>query len=175
MRPAAVALHKSSASIAHVTHHDSPTLVLRSTHSSQLNVGLLRFCFFFDGRPSPCVALLEGSGLMEDCTSSSIARKRARGPRFWSGRASGPIDAMTGRLVWHGCHAKASCNVTGISEVGVVSRCTKTVRGSFAEVRSSHRLFTRGLDTSTSFAMACVTSTFSTGDSIRAVHLLPLL
>lgn len=94
MRPAAVALQRCSASISR-RKHDAPTLVLRSTHSSQLSVGLLRFCFFFDGWPSPCVALLEGSGLVEDCTSSSMARKRARGPRFWSGCASGPIDATT--------------------------------------------------------------------------------
>jgi hypothetical protein len=45
---------------------DAPTLVLRSTHSSQLSVGLLRFCFFLGGA-SPWFALAEGSGLVEGC------------------------------------------------------------------------------------------------------------
>jgi hypothetical protein len=54
------------------------TLVLRSTHSSQLNVGLLRFCFFFGG--PTCVALLDASGLpdMEGIASSSMARLHAQ-------------------------------------------------------------------------------------------------
>lgn len=54
------------------------TLVLRSTHSSQLSVGLLRFCFFLGGgcRPWGGVALECGPGLsdIEGCASSpSIA------------------------------------------------------------------------------------------------------
>ena len=40
------------------------TFVLRSTHSSQLSVGLLRFCFFLGGA-SPCVVLVEAPGLVE--------------------------------------------------------------------------------------------------------------
>jgi hypothetical protein len=47
------------------------TLVLRSTHSSQLKVGLLRFCFFLGG-PSPCVKLVaDGAGLVDGCGPSS--------------------------------------------------------------------------------------------------------
>jgi hypothetical protein len=42
------------------------TLVLRSTHSSQLSVGLFRFCFFLDVGPVPTLP----SGLREDCASS---------------------------------------------------------------------------------------------------------
>ena len=54
------------------------TLVLRSTHSSQLNVGLLRFCFFFVG--SSGVALLDTSGLpdVKGFASSSMARLHAQ-------------------------------------------------------------------------------------------------
>lgn len=48
------------------------TFVLRSTHSSQLSVGLLRFCFFLGGA-SPPVALVDASGLVEGCVLSSSA------------------------------------------------------------------------------------------------------
>ncbi|KAH7385513.1 hypothetical protein DE146DRAFT_209043 [Phaeosphaeria sp. MPI-PUGE-AT-0046c] len=47
----------------------SLTFVFRSTHSSQLNVGLLRFCFFLGGWSCPCTAL---SGLVERCASSMM-------------------------------------------------------------------------------------------------------
>lgn len=56
------------ATLQHQQH--ALTLVLRSTHSSQLSVGLLRFCFFLGGRSCPGVALVDGSGLVEGCDPS---------------------------------------------------------------------------------------------------------
>lgn len=53
------------------------TLVLRSTHSSQLRVGLLRFCFFLGG-PSPGVREFdEASGLVEGLIISFFMMRTA--------------------------------------------------------------------------------------------------
>jgi hypothetical protein len=100
------------------------TLVLRSTHSSQLNVGLLRFCFFFGG--PTCVALLDASGLpgMEGIASSSMARLHAQNSlpaRCRSKRRSKPS------------HVRAPCDATGISEDDVV--LFPTTRGEHAVVQ----------------------------------------
>jgi hypothetical protein len=64
------------------SHPSQPalTLVLRSTHSSQLNVGLLRFCFFLAGWSSPCAL---PSGDVDGC-ASSIVRTAARATRVRS-------------------------------------------------------------------------------------------
>jgi hypothetical protein len=48
------------------------TLVLRSTHSSQLSVGLFRFCFFLGGASRPCRAPVGGSGLVDDWAVPSL-------------------------------------------------------------------------------------------------------
>ena len=48
------------------------TLVLRSTHSSQLSVGLLRFCFFFGGGSRSCKAPVGGSGLVDGWAVPSL-------------------------------------------------------------------------------------------------------
>jgi hypothetical protein len=50
------------------------TLVLRSTHSSQLSVGLLRFCFFLSGISRPCAL---PSGLVDGCASYSMSENSA--------------------------------------------------------------------------------------------------
>jgi hypothetical protein len=56
------------------------TLVLRSTHSSQLRVGLLRFCFFLGGASPwvPVALVVDGSGLVEGCVlwSSILVQRR---------------------------------------------------------------------------------------------------
>jgi hypothetical protein len=59
---------------------DALTLVLRSTHSSQLSVGLLRFCFFFGGASAwvPVALVVEGSGLVDGCVPSSSIVQRVR-------------------------------------------------------------------------------------------------
>jgi hypothetical protein len=101
---------------------DALTLVLRSTHSSQLSVGLLRFCFFLGGASPPACGVLEdGSGLVDGCVpSSSIFAAR----RLSYSGVLGPsvnCNATGVRRAWRACHAKASCKMAGISEDDVVS------------------------------------------------------
>jgi len=47
------------------TQEQVRTLVLRSTHSSQLKVGLFLFCFFLGGGSPGVDELIEASGLVE--------------------------------------------------------------------------------------------------------------
>lgn len=80
MRPAAITLRAASKLRSNeVMTHEFPwheqeqrsmqgqkrTFVLRSTHSSQLKVGLFLFCFFFGGGSPGVDELIEASGLVE--------------------------------------------------------------------------------------------------------------
>jgi hypothetical protein len=110
--------HRSTCS-----RHDALTFVLRSTHSSQLSVGLLRFCFFL-GRASPCNVLTDVSGLVDGCIPSSSIVEAAAGDdrtRVCSVQVFFTMRQETGR---RGVHVtrKASCKMAGISEDDVVSR-----------------------------------------------------
>jgi hypothetical protein len=110
------ARHSNIATTSHriASHPSRPalTLVLRSTHSSQLNVGLLRFCFFLAGWSIPCAL---PSGDVDGC-ASSIVRTAARAIRVRSLHPLAVVEYMqcdTGSVVLHGCHAL--CSVSGIS------------------------------------------------------------
>lgn len=64
------------------------TLVLRSTHSSQLSVGLLRFCFFLGGvAPFTRVAIAwaMGPGSMAACSVLRVVASPDRVASMWNG------------------------------------------------------------------------------------------
>lgn len=79
MRTSSVTLRRFSLGLP-LRQSDALTLVLRSTHSSQLSVGLLRFCFFFGGASPwvPVALAVDGSGLVEGCVPSSSIVQRVR-------------------------------------------------------------------------------------------------
>jgi hypothetical protein len=131
-RPVTLAHHQPSTPSSPATCTDkcnALTLVLRSTHSSQLSVGLLRFCFFLGGT-SPCgVLLTEGSGLDDGCvpTSSIVAAAQATiaiaiAIVLGSTRPKCFDYNATIRRAWRACHAKSVVQDAGISEDDVVSR-----------------------------------------------------
>lgn len=60
------------------------TLVLRSTHSSQLKVGLFLFCFFFAGWSPGVCEFDDASGLVEGYTASSFIVRSAHAPLYYS-------------------------------------------------------------------------------------------
>jgi hypothetical protein len=64
------------------------TLVLRSTHSSQLKVGLFLFCFFFGGASPFWSETEDASGLVDGYTASSFILRSAQSPfcyNWWLG------------------------------------------------------------------------------------------
>jgi hypothetical protein len=66
------------------------TLVLRSTHSSQLRVGLFLFCFFFGGASPGVNEFDEASGLVDWSGASSSMVRSAHAPFYfteWHGNA----------------------------------------------------------------------------------------
>jgi len=79
MRTSAVTLRRFSL-VQPLRQRAALTLVLRSTHSSQLSVGLLRFCFFLGGASPwvPDALVVDGSGLVEGCVPSSSIVQRVR-------------------------------------------------------------------------------------------------
>lgn len=98
------------------------TLVLRSTHSSQLNVGLLRFCFFLGG-PSPCVVLVvEAAGLVDGCGPPSSTVLVITACKLNHNVKKPRLDATQSRRMRRGSHARWWCKATGIICCAVVSR-----------------------------------------------------
>lgn len=113
------------------------TLVLRSTHSSQLRVGLFLFCFFFGGASPGVSELDEASGLVEVWTTSSFMVRSAHTPSSVTGDPGmlSVARKATISLRLHGCHARALCDVTGISEVMLFPRAPEGFRGRSGDFR----------------------------------------
>lgn len=91
------------------------TLVLRSTHSSQLRVGLFLFCFFLGGVSDACVVALEGGlGLVEDSALMLFIAQQHSGEDRVDSNVSGDKTALVAcALTPRGCVVQYDGNNRG--------------------------------------------------------------
>ena len=103
----------------------SLTFVFRSTHSSQLSVGLLRFCFFLGGWSCPCTA---PSGLVERWASSMMQGREHRTKRQAVGQLSVLRRCDATLPGWCGCCASGNKGKDDVQD-SIPRAPRKTTRG----------------------------------------------